>query len=71
MERNSLIDTLSLMKSLPFFAHFDKNSLEYLNSKSIKEHFTINNFVFKQANSADYLYIVESGEFEVVRLTGN
>ena len=38
-----------------------------MTERSIEEQFSINNFVFKQGTEANYLYIVHSGEFEVMR----
>ena len=68
-EHKSVIDVSQLIRNALFFAKFDRASLRHFTEKSAEEHYTINNFVFKQGSEADYLYIVHSGEFEVLRCT--
>lgn len=62
-----MVDIADLFKKQPFFSKFDKATIRYLTDKSTEEQYSRNNYVYKQGTPSKHLYIVHSGEFEVLR----
>jgi len=59
---NKLVDFL---KSVPSFKHWSKSALLKLQYFCKKQTFIRNQYVYKEGDDPDFVYIIHQGEFEI------
>lgn len=58
---------IKFFESLPFLKHWTKNQIQKLMPAFAVKNFVRNQTVYSQGDPSDYIYIVEQGEFEIIR----
>lgn len=59
---NSIID---FFKSLPYFSSYGRSALDKIRLQFGKVKFLRKQYVFKEGDSSEYVYIVFKGDFEL------